>query len=1106
MVNFLRLQKPGRPLSVDCNYQGTISNLQESESICPPLTGQLSSAPLSSKTRNPQLRAHITTPTTESASMTEDRAEMDETDYCERLDEIIMAVDVSHKGDVGCCYYVAMEEKLLLLSEVSCGGLEVINTLKVHIQPTVVILSLRVPEDVEECFNPHSRTEIADTEEGKKLHHLDNVVLPLTPTIDNTFRLPYALEYRPSTEFAYEAGKTKLANLPISALKGLDGDFMTPGESENRNDCADGEEPGFTARQGKLLKLSATVDMESNLTIGCVGAVLTYLGRRRGFDSGTGDLNSKTSLRVSSVQMFSAKDLMFLNADTLASLQILHQESSPYTHSQGPSKGASGSKEGLSVYGLFHHLARTSQGKHLLRLYLLRPSLDLGLINERLDTISVFLRPDNDAPLRTVTKYLGQIKNMRTVMLLLRKGISNGISKGGLKSGVWSSIRSVFARFDTHSLAAIGRDVSRIVDFAASVEMHRTVVNPGVDEELDGMKRTYDGIEDLLNRTSHDIAATIPPQYSVELNVIFFPQIGFLISMPIAPDTGLPTYEGGLEDGLRWDRIFSTASRAYFKDWRMRELDDTLGDMYADICDREIEIVYDLGQRTLRQEAMLNNASDICGELDRHPLQELTVRSFVPNDTYLVGGCGDSALLPKSTDDTTTATQSTLASPPDAGPSMLMMTGPNYSGKSVYLKQIAIIVYMAHVGSFVPADRAIIGLTDKILTRIATRETVSRFQSSFMIDLQQVALAMTLATPRSLVIIDEFGKGTESTDGAGLACGVFEYFLELGDDRPKVLGATHFHEIFENGFLKPRPCLAFGYMEVRLDKDAQDVQDQITYLYNFISGRTSSSYGNHCAAISGVNPAIIKRSEELERMSARGENLVTACASVSEEEKEDLKLAEEVARDFLAQDLRGLVCEGSEDPSLQGPRKVLDQVSLVPPRPSSQPHTELTPWAKPGMPSIFSWPLIALGIISLGHAYAEKSIPANPPIGDRPRKADGDFSPSCYSAYEYSTLTSLAPSHVHPTEAPSESPRPSLPLDISFETIISVAFICVGLVLGAEELKPISWRIWAGGVEKEGAAGGGGGGPYQGLERRVGFVDIRAKRKEFADWAKSQKH
>lgn len=155
-------------------------------------------------------------------------------------------------------------------------------------------------------------------------------------------------------------------------------------------------------------------------------------------------------------------------------------------------------------------------------------------------------------------------------------------------------------------------------------------------------------------------------------------------------------------------------------------------------------------------------------DTSRHPLQELTVPAYVPNDTFLVGGSGpDPTDFQKIQAENHEATaglfQSTADSEIMEGPSMLIMTGPNYSGKSVYLKQVALIVFMAHVGCFVPADRATVGLTDKILTRIATRETVSRFQSAFMIDLQQVALAMTLTTNRSLVIIDEFGKGTDSS-------------------------------------------------------------------------------------------------------------------------------------------------------------------------------------------------------------------------------------------------------------------------------------------------------------------------------------------------------
>lgn len=164
----------------------------------------------------------------------------------------------------------------------------------------------------------------------------------------------------------------------------------------------------------------------------------------------------------------------------------------------------------------------------------------------------------------------------------------------------------------------------------------------------------------------------------------------------------------------------------------------------------------------------------------------------MPNDTVIIGGAGDNRSDAQSQRGSSSYPQSSTVSQDD-GPSMLVLTGPNYSGKSVYLKQVAVIVFMAHVGSFVPAENAKIGLTDKILSRVTTRETVSRAQSAFMIDLQQMSLALNLATHRSLLIIDEFGKGTEASDGAGLACAVMEYLLGSGDKRPKVIGATHFH-------------------------------------------------------------------------------------------------------------------------------------------------------------------------------------------------------------------------------------------------------------------------------------------------------------------------
>ena len=114
--------------------------------------------------------------------------------------------------------------------------------------------------------------------------------------------------------------------------------------------------------------------------------------------------------------------------------------------------------------------------------------------------------------------------------------------------------------------------------------MYRTVINAGVDLELDEMKRSYDGLEDLLSFTSRQIAATVPAVYELDLNVIFFPQIGFLISIPFNHTTGRGDYEGGEADDECWDRVFSTSQRIYYKDIRMKALDNECGDIYAAIC------------------------------------------------------------------------------------------------------------------------------------------------------------------------------------------------------------------------------------------------------------------------------------------------------------------------------------------------------------------------------------------------------------------------------------------------------------------------------------------------------------------------------------------
>jgi DNA mismatch repair protein MSH5 len=801
---------------------------------------------------------------------------------------------------------------------------------KLFIDPTVVLISTKCEDEVLHRLDPETKDQRASVD-GRG---------------DQT-RLPYLLDFRPSSEFGYDGARNKLVNLRIGQPDGPNVTFVVPGDIVTHDVEFTGAEAGFAGRQGQLLRLAGWINMESRLTVGCAGAVLSYLQRRRTTSYLPGDQAARSMFRVSTVEMFSLSGSMFVNADTLLSLQITSTESHPNAQNQGPaSRGWSsgGAKEGLSVYGLFHHFAKTSQGRFLLRQYFLRPSLNLDVINERLDTITVLLRPDNTGVLDQIVAMLARVKNMRLSTANLRKGVSNSVTKKRtLSTSVWPTIRDfvfyalrlfdlmhelpgaerlairdkIEAKFDKQQLAAIGTLITEMVDFEASKDEGRTIVRPGVDAELDEIKRTYDGIEDLLHKVTDHIANIVPAELNAKINVIFFPQIGFLIASPVDGENGVGVFEGPENDP--WEKMFVTEAAAYYKNSNMREMDEHFGDIYGRICDKEIEIVHELAERILEYDHLLNEVSDICGELDslvalargaqnhnlvrprvaeeniikikggRHPLQELTVPAFVANDTYLVGGAGNS-----EEDHTFDASQSqgqqTNASQrPEEGPGMLLMTGPNYSGKSIYLKQVAIIVYMAHIGCFVPAEAARIGITDKILTRISTRESVSRIQSAFMIDLQQISIALSLASRRSLVIIDEFGKGTESYDGAGLAAGVFEHLLQRGVDSPKVLGATHFHEIFESGFLKPRPGLAFGHMEVRMDTQASNAEDQITYLYNYRPERSTSSFGTICAAMNGIEAKIVERADHLLLLASRGADLVEVCAEMPDAERVELE-------------------------------------------------------------------------------------------------------------------------------------------------------------------------------------------------------------------------
>jgi DNA mismatch repair protein MutS len=230
-------------------------------------------------------------------------------------------------------------------------------------------------------------------------------------------------------------------------------------------------------------------------------------------------------------------------------------------------------------------------------------------------------------------------------------------------------------------------------------------------------------------------------------------------------------------------------------------------------------------QRYVRPKMGLAGAPVIIRE-GRHPVVEQASRdAFVPNDAELDGETSQIVLL----------------------------TGPNMGGKSTYLRQVALIVLMAQAGSFVPADEAVIGVCDRIFTRVGASDDLARGESTFMVEMIETANILRHATEQSLVILDEVGRGTATFDGLSIAWAIVEHLHE--HRRPKTLFATHYHELTELASLLPRV--------VNRTMAVKEWEERIVFLRRVVPGSADKSYGLHVARLAGLPETVIERAGEI---------------------------------------------------------------------------------------------------------------------------------------------------------------------------------------------------------------------------------------------------
>ena len=199
---------------------------------------------------------------------------------------------------------------------------------------------------------------------------------------------------------------------------------------------------------------------------------------------------------------------------------------------------------------------------------------------------------------------------------------------------------------------------------------------------------------------------------------------------------------------------------------------------------------------------------------------------------------------------------------------ILIITGPNMAGKSTYLRQVALIILMAQMGGFVPAREAQIGVVDRIFTRIGA-PTISWGQSTFMVEMMETARILNQATARSLVILDEIGRGTSTFDGLSIAWAVVEYLHDHPWLRPKTLFATHYHELTELALTKERVK--------NYNVAVSEWNNEIIFLRKIVEGGTNRSYGIQVARLAGIPQKVIDRAKEILFNLEKGNSMPRAC-------------------------------------------------------------------------------------------------------------------------------------------------------------------------------------------------------------------------------------
>lgn len=617
----------------------------------------------------------------------------------------------------------------------------------------------------------------------------------------------------------------------IDKIKGRFGTFISLVQdtefSENEQNILN----SYTVIDNKGIKLE---NMKEKLFIvTAINGLLNYLNQTQ-----------KTKLEhINTIQIYNTNKYMSLDINTRRNLEITERMRDK-------------SKKGTLLWVL--DKTSTSMGGRHLRRWLSDPLIDIKEINQRLNAVkelkdTLILRGD-------VIDGLKKVYDIERLIGKISYGNANGRDMISLKNSIYQLplIKKILSNTKSELLNKLYneldelKDVYELIDNAIVDEPPISVkeggiIKKGYNQEIDKLKSaTTDGKKWLIELEAREKEETGIKNLKIGFNKVF----GYFIEVTKSNLSQVP-------DRFIRKQTLTNAERYITEE--LKELENQILGAEEKLISLEYDVFLEIRCELAKKIHRIQKSANIISTLDvltsfatvaedlnytrpevndsgkieikdgRHPVIEKMLHSgeFVENDTY----------LDKEAD------------------RLSIITGPNMAGKSTYMRQVALITLMAQVGSFIPASYAKIGVVDKIFTRVGASDDLSMGQSTFMVEMMEVANILKEATDNSLIILDEIGRGTSTYDGLSIAWAVAQYIADKEKCGAKTLFATHYHELTE---LENKIEGVKNY-SIAVKEKGED----IIFLRKIIEGGTDESYGIHVAKLAGVPAPVVKKANEI---------------------------------------------------------------------------------------------------------------------------------------------------------------------------------------------------------------------------------------------------